>query len=258
MNSRVMNYGLLVAIFIAVFGLPASVTAQEQLKDQAANLLKFSDRAHRQQWEEGRQELLRLLRNEQERDFYRQELERAGYLIASVNYDKADYVEYEVVKGDRTYEVQINVHKDTQRASKVDISTNLWLAETTDQVLKGTRKQVSKNEASGKDNSRYSDRNHNGQWQQGKEELARALKSGRERDFYRRELDKLGYMITSVNQDRPDYLEYEVVKSDHTYEVQVEVDQNSHKATRVDISPNMWKAEATQKVLASNKKGTSK
>jgi len=249
-----MNRALLLGVFIAVVGLPVPVTAQDQLKDSAANLLKFSDRAHRKQWEQGKQELVGLLKNGEARDFYRQELERAGYLITSVNYDKADYMEYEIVKGDQTYEVEINIDKNTQRASKVDISANLWLAETTDQVLKGKKKQVSKKESYKKDNERYSDRDRKGQWEQDREELAKALKSGQERDFYRRALGKMGYLITSVNQDKPDYMEYEVVKGDQTYEVQIDLDQNNHKATKVDISSNMWKAEATEKVLASNKK----
>jgi hypothetical protein len=39
-----------------------------------------------------------------------------------------------------------------------------------------------------------------------------------ERDYYRRQLEKWGYSITSVNQDKPEYVEY-LVKRDQTYEV---------------------------------------
>jgi hypothetical protein len=40
-----------------------------------------------------------------------------------------------------------------------------------------------------------------------------------------------------VNADRPDYVEYEIVKGNDTYEVQIDIDKNSGKATRVDVAP---------------------
>ena len=42
--------------------------------------------------------------------------------------------------------------------------------------------------------------------------LEQTLKSGQDKNFHRRELEKMGYQSTSVNHDRPDYLEYEIVK----------------------------------------------
>jgi uncharacterized protein YmfQ (DUF2313 family) len=250
MDSKKIIGGIVFAT--AVFALPPNSPADRQFTDQAATLMKFSDRAHRQRWEQNKEELARRLKSGAARDFYRQELERNGYLITSVNQDKEDYVEYEVVKGDLTYEVQISIDKQTQKASKVAVAANLWTAEVTDQLLKGERKQVSKSDATGKNNEPYSDRNRLNEWNRGKDELARALKSGQERDFYRRELERLGYHITSVNQDKPNYMEYEVVKGDRSYEVEIDVKGN--KATKVEISSNMWKAEATEKLLASNRK----
>jgi uncharacterized protein YmfQ (DUF2313 family) len=82
-----------------------------------------------------------------------------------------------------------------------------------------------------------------------KERLEQALKTGEEKAFYRRELEKAGWKITSVNYDKPDYVEYEVVKNDSTYEVQIDFDKNSHKATKVDVATNAWKAEATENAL---------
>jgi hypothetical protein len=81
------------------------------------------------------------------------------------------------------------------------------------------------------------------------DKLERALKTGEEKDFYRRQLEKMGWKITSVNYDKPDYVEYEIVKGDSTYEVQIDMDQNSHKATKVDVTTNAWKADATKKAL---------
>jgi hypothetical protein len=125
----------------------------------------------------------------------------------------------------------------------------LWQAENTKQALRGRKTQVSRKESSDKNNARYSDRDRKGEWEKHRNELANALKPGEDRDYYRRELERLGYTITSVNQDKPEYVEYEIVKGDQTYEVQVDLDKNSHKARKVEVAPNMWKAEATEKAL---------
>ena len=63
------------------------------------------------------------------------------------------------------------------------------------------------------------------------------------------ELEKMGWKITSVNYDKPDYAEYEIVKGDQTYEVQIDFDKNSHKATKVDVATNAWKADSTENAL---------
>ena len=82
-----------------------------------------------------------------------------------------------------------------------------------------------------------------------KTKLEHALKTGHERGFYRREVEKMGWKITSVNYDKPDYIEYEIVKGSSTYEVQVEFDKNNTKASKVEVAYNLWKAEATEKAL---------
>ena|SRR5436190_17558108 len=85
-----------------------------------------------------------------------------------------------------------------------------------------------------------------------KDQLEQALKTGEEKNFYRRELEKMGWKITSVNYDKPDCAEYEIVKGDHTYEVQINLDKNSHKATKVDVASNVWKADSTENALKQN------
>jgi hypothetical protein len=77
----------------------------------------------------------------------------------------------------------------------------------------------------------YSDRDRSKAVKSEEEKLEQALKTGEEKGFYRRELEKMGWQITSVNYDKPDYLEYEIVKGKDTFEVQVDFDKQSHKAT---------------------------
>ena len=55
-----------------------------------------------------------------------------------MNSDKADYVEWEIVKGDQSYEVQIDLDK-SNKASKIDVTTNMWKADPTKKALKGTK-----------------------------------------------------------------------------------------------------------------------
>src|ERR1051325_9719641 len=205
----------------SVLGGAVSASGADLMKkdDDAA---RYSDRARKGDWERGKEDLVRSLKIGEERGFYRRELERMGFMVTSVNYDKPDYLEYEIVKGKDTYEVQIDFDKPSHRAKKVDVTTNLYKADTTDRVLNGQK--LSDKERSDKAlfhtrNSRFSDRDHKSSWERGKEELISKLKIGEEKEFYRRELGKLGYEVTSVNSDKPEYAEYEIVKGDRTYEV---------------------------------------
>jgi hypothetical protein len=99
------------------------------------------------------------------------------------------------------------------------------------------------------DSSKYSDRDRMKNSKNEEDNLERALKTGEAKDFYRRELEKMGWQITSVNYDKPDYVEYEIVKGDDSYEVQIDLDKNSHKATKVDVAMNVWKTDATKQAL---------
>ena len=109
----------------------------------------------------------------------------------------------------------------------------------------------------GRGDARYSDRDRRADWTKGKEQLEQALKTGQEKDTYRRELEKMGWTITSVNSDKPDYVEWEIVKGDQSYEVQLDFDKTSHKANKIDVTTNMWQAEATERALDANQKGRS-
>ena len=102
--------------------------------------------------------------------------------------------------------------------------------------------------------NRYSDRDRMRTGKDSEDKLEQALKTGETKDFYRRELEKMGWKITSVNYDKTDYVEYEIVKADQSYEVQIDVDKNSHKATKIDVATNVWKTNATKQALKDNEK----
>lgn len=56
-----------------------------------------------------------------------------NYKITSVNYDGPEYLEYEVVKGRRTYEVQIDL--ENRKATDVEIDSNWWRTSETETEL---------------------------------------------------------------------------------------------------------------------------
>ena len=223
------------------------VTADSAVKKGANDQNRYSDRDQRKNYEDEEQKLEKALKAGQDKKFYRAELEKMGYRVTSINYDKPDYLEYEIVKGNNTYEVQIEFDKGG-KASEIDVAANLWRTDATKAALLGRKADSPKGAVTNPD--RYSDRDRRKAYDSESEKLEKALKTGENKESYRRQLEKMGYKVTSVNADKPDYVEYEIVKGDDTFEVQIDFDKNSNKATKIDVTSNLWQAEATDKALS--------
>jgi uncharacterized protein YmfQ (DUF2313 family) len=231
---------------VNMFLLPSmTLAADPKVTDDRA---RYSDRDRMRSSKDDEDKLEKALKTGEEKGFYRRELEKMGWQITSVNYDKPDYVEYEIVKGKDTFEVQIDFDKNSHKATKVDVTTNVWQTDATENALR-TGKKVAYPKTTAENPGRYSERDRAKSSKDDEDKLETALKTGEEKAFYRRELEKMGWKITSVNYDKPDYVEYEIVKGDQSYEVQIDLDKNSHKATKVDVAANAWKADATKKAL---------
>lgn len=185
-------------------------------------------------WKEGQAQLEKNLPPGQAADSYRTKLDALGYRVTAVNCNKPDYVEYEVVKGDQTWEVQIDVNKETHKATKIDIDHNLWKAEATKEALAG--KQVAVAEPS-EESAPYSDRNRASTESLVKE--LQALPVGHPQSFYREALQKRGYEITRVNKDDKDELAIEAVKQNQSVQFAVDFDSKTGKSTKVDAS-SLW------------------
>ena len=237
-----VHYLILPAVLLAPVPL---VAADSAVKKGANDQNRYSDRDQRKNYEDEEQKLEKALKPGQDKNAYRRELEKMGYQITSINYDKPDYLEYEIVKGTNTYEVQIDFDKGG-KASKIDVAPNLWRTDATKAALLGRKADSPKGAVTNPD--RYSDRDRRKAYDSESEKLEKALKTGENKESYRRQLEKMGYKITSVNADKPDYVEYEIVKGDDTFEVQIDFDKN--KATKIDVAPNIWQAEATDKALS--------
>jgi uncharacterized protein YmfQ (DUF2313 family) len=234
---------------IIIAGMTVSVPISASLAaDRSDNASRYSDRDHLKNSKNAEENLERALKTGESKEFYRRELEKMGWQITSINYDKPDYLEYEIVKGNDSYEVQIDFDKNSQKATKVDVALNIWKTDATENALT-SRKKVDYPKRTTTNPERYSDRDRMKSAKDSEDKLEQALKTGETKEFYRRELEKMGWKVTSVNYDKPDYVEYEVVKGDDSYEVQIDLDKNSHKATKVDVAMNAWKAEATKQAL---------
>jgi uncharacterized protein YmfQ (DUF2313 family) len=246
---KVCKTVLTIAIGGILLSVPATIPSA-RADDATSNPRIYSDRDRANASKDEKEKLEHALKTGEEKAFYRRELEKMGWQITSVNYDKPNYLEYEIVKGKSTYEVQIDFDNNSHKATKVDVATNVWKTDATERALEG--KQVNYPTTTTANPSRFSDRDRMKSSQNEEEKLEHALKTGEEKDFYRRQLEKMGWKITSVNYDKPEYVEYEIVKGDTSYEVQLDMDKNTHKATKVDVAMNAWKADATERALKEN------
>jgi uncharacterized protein YmfQ (DUF2313 family) len=230
----------------------ADRSARSERLEALTDASRYSDRDRMKTAKDDEDRLEQALKTGEEKPFYRRELEKLGWHITAVNYDKADYVEYEIVKGKDSYEVQIDFDKNSHKATKIDVAPNIWKADATERALRDAKK-VDYPKGATTHPSRYSDRDRVKASKNDKDKLEQALKTGETKDFYRSQLEKMGYKVTSVNYDKPDYVEYEIVKGQDSYEVQIDIDKNSHKGTKVDVTNNVWKADATERALRSSR-----
>jgi len=211
--------------------------------------IAYSDREQMKPWTSDKELLERELKLGQNKAFYVKALADRGFHITSINSEKPEAVEYEVVKGDRSYELQLDFD-GAGKATKLDVTTNLWRTDATKAALKGNKVPVAT--AYQRGNEAYSDRARMKTWSGEKDRLEQALAPGQDKAFYDQQLKKLGYQVTSVNDKEKDYVEYEVVKGSDTFEVQIDLEGGT--ARNVDVTTNAWQSDATERALDASKR----
>jgi hypothetical protein len=82
-----------------------------------------------------------------------------------------------------------------------------------------------------------------------REQLAQKLRAGKTRADLDKILQDNGFRISAINEDKKDYLEYEVVKGQNSYEVQMDFSDGPSHATKIQVEPNMWRADTTKRML---------
>jgi hypothetical protein len=188
----------------------------------------------------------------QTRADYARILESNGYRIAAVNADKDDYLEYEVVKGQHSYEVQLDFDKGMAKASKIDVTFNMWRTDEAKRMLADASYRPSA-PLKADPESRFSDRRYMPAWNDEKGRLEKSLTPNMKLSDIRPKLEQMGYKVTAVNDRESDYVEYEIVKGRNSYEVQIDVNAKTQVATKVDVTSNLWEADATDRVTDANK-----
>lgn len=69
-----------------------------------------------------------------DRDYYPAALEKMGYKVTSVNDRDDDNLELEVVKGDTSYEVDIDFDETSKMSTDVTVGANIWESEATEKA----------------------------------------------------------------------------------------------------------------------------
>lgn len=249
---------IIVAAIAAAFSMHVAVAqttdkkanATEKTAVWADKSVNSSDRERMNSWTGEKEKLEQMLKVGASTGDYRTILADQGYTITAINKDTAEYVEYEVVKGAHSYEVQIDLDKKTSLGSKVDVDRNLWRADATKQAMRSGKPVMATKQLSNGDD--YSDRANSKSWTDQKEKLEQGLVAGKDVAFYTGELKKMGYQITSTNDKEKNYVELEVVKGRDSYEVQMDLD-DAGKAQKIDVTSNMWQSDATEKALGQKK-----
>lgn len=209
------------------------------------------------QWNKGQAELQKHLAPGMAAKSYRDKLQKLGYHITATNYNNDDYLEYEVVKGDQTWEVQIDVDEDTGKATEVDIAQNVWKTDATTAALErpdtdtiaATGTGMTARETAGERrarilrNNQYSDRDR-ATTDQLVSELD-ALPVGHNKEYYKNALRQRGYEITKVNKDDNDEMNVEAVKNGNSVQLDINFDENTARSTEVDASTLWAESEST-------------
>lgn len=210
------------------------------------------------QWNQGQAELQKQLPPGMASESYREKLKKLGYKITSTNYNNSDYLEYEVVRGDQTWEVQIDVDEDTGKATEIDVVQNVWKTDATTAAIQQGQELsrtaatetgvASENTATTRRtknmrNNQYSDRDHSTT-----DQLVRELNTlpvGHKKEFYKNMLRQRGYEITKINKDDSDEMDLEAVKDGNSVQLDISFDENTARSTEIDASTLWAEAEST-------------
>lgn len=228
--------------------MPLAASAADYSKDKASNHTSamtypaYSDRANMQNMRVESDALERALKTGQTGDAYMKQLKQMGFQITAVNDRERDYLEFEIVKGRNSHEVQIDRDTSTGRATKIDVTNNMWRADSTKAALRGNAFEPMMT-------SQYSDRRYSKGWTDEKEMLRQSMPAGQDAAFYASKLKQMGYQITANNDPDKGEMEYEVVKGQNSYEVQLNIDERTGKVKEVEVSSNLWQADATERAL---------
>jgi len=217
--------------------------------------------ASSERWHQGQADLQKNLPPGQPADVYRKKMEDLGYKVTATDDKKANYEAYELVKGDQTWKVKINVDDSTHKATKVNVTSNMWKSDATKQELE--RQKVARS-TSNSTTMRNTAADHNDQYsardRATSDQLINELKSlpvERDKQFYKEALRQRGYDIARIDKDEKDQLELEAVKNGHSVKMDVAFNSDTGKSTKVDASSLWTESESTSRTREAQQGDTS-
>lgn len=232
-----------VCVMLGVLGIALPAAAQVTTANE------WSDRSRITSYIDDQRQLERDLLAVNKRDEYRAFIEKRGYLVTAVNEDSDHKLEFEVVKAGRSHEVLLGFERKLGPADAIDVSTNVWLADSTRQALNQPGWRPDDVQFDADSAAKVRDSNHLGAWTAEKKELELALPVGRTAPHYQSVLQEKGYQITASNDTLPTYAEYEIVRAGQSFELQIERDVTTGRAVSVDVEANIWRAKGTKEAL---------
>ena len=119
---------------------PETTPPADMRRDSTTDMRRDSTSDFQRTWQGDKKALENQLGIGHDRAHYRQELERLGFKVTATNKDEPDYLEYEVVSGTDTYEVQVSFDKQTSRSTKVAVTSNLVRDSATKREMSGERR----------------------------------------------------------------------------------------------------------------------
>ncbi len=255
--------------FLTLLALPAIASAQtnsNQSRDPAAapgsgamapgsaamapGKDDWSDRSRMKAVAGEKEMLQQALSAGKSREEYRSILQKNDYMITSINEDSDDELEMEVVRGDHSFEVQFDF-EGPGAAKEIDVSMNAWRADSTKQAMDDKSFNPG-NVVYDRNNARARDQANMTSADNETDRLEALMKPGDKVAAYRTLLEREGYKITSVNESDPANAEYEIVKGQQSYEVQLDIDESTQNVTEADVSVNIWQSKETEDALGQN------
>ena len=265
METRIIRNSVLAALLTAFSAAHAATDATDKatpgsaLNPQAAPAGPAAGAApvEKESWLDG----MRMGRYTEERDILRKQLtgatsvdelrerlSRAGFMTTSINEQSDDEVEYEVVKGDHSYE--LSAEKERSGMLKdIEVSNNLWRADETKRAMQDAGYKPGDVTYDKSVGNKFRDKQYLSSWNDEKEALEAALVPGKPMGDYQKILEDKGYRVTSMNDADTDSMEFEIVKGQQSYEVQLEADNASNIVKSVDVTTNMWQSKETERAL---------
>ena len=194
-------------------------------------------------------QLGKLLQGANEREEYIKVLQNNGYRIASSHTSGPNYLEYEVVRGRQSFEVQLDFEPGAHKASKIDVTPNMWRSESTTRMLADPNHQAASPMVVDTE-GRFSDRRYMKGWTEERQKLEQALPAGLKQQDYKKRIEDLHYKIASVDDRSTDHLDYRIVKGDNSYQVQVGLDPTTKVAQSVEVMEDPGSADAPRNAEA--------